>query len=42
MNVANFGQSIQEVDWSGPAFNLRLPVAVQPARFVRLEVRYEF
>jgi hypothetical protein len=42
MNLANAGQRIQEVDWSGPTFNLRLPVAVQAARFARLELRYDF
>ena len=26
----------------GPAFNLRLPVAIEPPRFVRIELRYEF
>lgn len=42
MNVANAGASVQEIDWSGSTFNLRLPVAVQPPRFARIEVRYEF
>ena len=42
MNIANAGASVQEVDWSGPTFNLRLPVAIQPPRFVRMEMRYEF
>jgi hypothetical protein len=42
MNVTNAAQSFQENDISGPSFNLRLPVAIEPPRFVRLGVRYEF
>lgn len=42
MNLANAGASVQEIDQSGSSFNLRLPVAIQPPRFVRGEVRYEF
>jgi hypothetical protein len=42
LNVTNAGQSIQENSLSGASFNLRLPVAIQPARFVRIEFRYEF
>lgn len=42
MNVTNAGQSLQQSDLSGPAFNLRLPVAIQPPRFVRLGFRYRF
>jgi hypothetical protein len=42
MNIANAGARVQEADWSGPTFNLRLPVAIQPPRFVRMEMRYEF
>jgi hypothetical protein len=42
MNLANAGRSVQESDWSGPSFNMRLPVAIQPPRFVRLELRYDF
>jgi hypothetical protein len=41
-NVTNAGQRLQEGDISGPSFNLRLPVAIQPPRFVRLGLRYEF
>jgi hypothetical protein len=41
-NVTNTGQQLQENDLSGPSFNLRLPVAIQPSRFVRLGFRYEF
>ena len=42
LNVANAGQRLQEDDLSGPSFNLRLPVSIQPPRFVRLGFRYEF
>jgi hypothetical protein len=42
LNATNAGQSIQESGLSGTAFNLRLPVAIQPARYVRVEFRYEF
>jgi hypothetical protein len=42
LNVTNAGQRLQEDDLSGPSFNLRLPVAIQPPRLVRLGFRYEF
>jgi outer membrane receptor protein involved in Fe transport len=42
LNVTNAGQRLQENDLSGPSFNLRLPVAIQPPRFVRMGFRYEF
>jgi len=42
LNVANEAQRLQESDVSSPSFNLRLPVAIQPPRFVRLDLRYEF
>jgi hypothetical protein len=42
LNVINAGERLQEYDLSGPSFNLRLPVAIQPSRFVRLGFRYEF
>jgi hypothetical protein len=42
LNVTNAGQRIQESDLSGPAFNLRLPVAIQAPRTVRLGFRYEY
>jgi hypothetical protein len=42
LNVTNAAQRLQENDLSGASFNLRLPVAIQPPRFVRLGVRYEF
>ena len=42
LNVVNAAQRLQEDDLSGPSFNLRLPVAIQPSRFVRIGFRYEF
>jgi hypothetical protein len=42
LNVTNSGHKIQESDLSGPAFNLRLPEAIQPPLAVRLGFRYEF
>jgi outer membrane receptor protein involved in Fe transport len=42
LNAANAGQWLQENDLSGPSFNLRMPVAIQPPRFLRLAFRYEF
>jgi hypothetical protein len=30
------------VDASGPTFNQRLPLALEPARFLRMSVRYAF
>jgi hypothetical protein len=42
LNVTNAWQSLQENDLTGPSFNLRLPVRVEPSRLVRLGFRYEF
>jgi hypothetical protein len=42
LNVTNEAQRLQESDISGPSFNLRLPVAIQPPRMLRLGIRYEF
>ena len=42
LNATNAGHNLQESDLSGPSFNQRLPVAIQPPRFVRMELRYEF
>ena len=42
LNAINASQRLQEDDLSGPSFNLRFPVAIQPSRFVRIGVRYEF
>ena len=41
-NLTNAGQKIQENDISSPSFNLRLPVAIQPPRFMRIGFRFEF
>jgi hypothetical protein len=42
LNVANSAYRLQENEASGTSFNLRLPVEVQPARFVRIQLRYSF
>jgi hypothetical protein len=42
LNVTDAAHKLQESDLSGPSFNLRLPVAIQAARFLRVELRYEF
>jgi hypothetical protein len=42
MNVANSGYKLQENEITGTSFNMRLPVEIQPARFVRVEFRYTF
>jgi hypothetical protein len=42
LNVMNSAQAIQESDLTGSSFNLRLPVSLQPARFVRLGLTYSF
>jgi len=42
LNVTNASQRIQENDMSGPSFNLRLPVAIQAPRFIRVGFRYQF
>ena len=42
LNVTNAAQRLQEDDLSGPSFNLRLPMAIQPSRFARIGFRYEF
>jgi hypothetical protein len=42
LNVTNDGQRLEEDDLSGPTFNLRLPVSIQPPRWVRVGFRYEF
>jgi hypothetical protein len=41
-NLPNLGYATRERDTSGPEFNLRLPVAIQPPRFLRLGLEYEF
>lgn len=42
LNVTNAGQKLQENDFSGPTFILRLPVAIQEARAVRFQLTYDF
>lgn len=42
LNVINSGNKIQEDDFSGPSFNLRLPIAIQAPRSIRFQIRYEF
>jgi hypothetical protein len=42
MNVTNSTQRLQESDVSGPNFDLRLPVAIQAPRVVRIGAGYEF
>jgi hypothetical protein len=42
LNVTNAGRRVQEDDLSGPSFNLRLPVSIQPPCSVRLGFRYDF
>jgi hypothetical protein len=42
LNVTNAGQRLQEEDLSGPSFNLRLPISIGPARFVRVGFYYDF
>jgi hypothetical protein len=42
LNVNNSAQRLQESDLTGTTFNLRLPVAIQAPRAVRVGVRYEF
>lgn len=42
LNVTNADLAIQQADLTGPAFNLRLPIAIEPPRFARFELRYRF
>jgi len=42
LNVANSGYQLQQNETTGTSFNLRLPVEIQPARFARIELRYNF
>jgi hypothetical protein len=42
LNVTNAGNRIQESYASGPAFNQRLPIAVQPPRQLGIGVEYDF
>jgi hypothetical protein len=42
LNAANADNRVQEVETSGPTFNRRLPIAIEPARFVRILIKYAF
>ena len=42
VNVMNSNHKILEVATSGPTFNQRLPLAIEPARFLRMSVQYAF
>jgi hypothetical protein len=42
LNVMNAGQEIQQSDLTGISFNSRLPLAIQPSRFMRLGLAYNF
>jgi hypothetical protein len=42
LNMLNSGNKIQESDVSGPLFNQRLPVAIQPPRYARVNIEYLF
>ncbi len=42
LNVLNGGAKMQESDTTGPLFNQRLPLALQPPRFVRFTIEYLF
>jgi len=42
LNVTNANLSIEQSDLTGPTFNLRLPIAIEPPRFARFELRYRF
>jgi hypothetical protein len=42
LNVTNEDLAIQQTDLTGPTFNLRLPIAIEPPRFARFELRYRF
>jgi hypothetical protein len=42
MNLTNASHSIQQNDLTGPSFNMRLPVAIQAPRMMRLGFRFEF
>jgi hypothetical protein len=42
LNVTNANLAFQQSDITGPSFNLRLPISIEPARFARFELRYRF
>ena len=41
-NLPDLARNLREREMSGPEFSARLPVAIQPARFVRFGVEYGF
>jgi hypothetical protein len=42
LNATNANNRTQESDLTGPLFNQRLPLAIQPPRFLRWNLRYQF
>jgi hypothetical protein len=42
LNVLNAAHKMQESDITGPLFNQRLPVVIQPPRFLRFTMEYLF
>ncbi len=42
LNVMNASQDFQQIDVTGTGFNSRLPVAIQPPRFLRVGFEYSF
>jgi len=42
LNVTNSAERLQEEDVSGPSFNLRLPVAIEAPRVLRVGMEYRF
>jgi hypothetical protein len=42
LNVTNANLSVQQSDITGRSFNSRLPIAIEPPRFARFELRYRF
>lgn len=41
-NLPNLAHNTRERDWSGPQFNERLPLAIQPPRFIAFGLEWEF
>lgn len=41
-NLPNLAHNTRERDWSAPEFNERLPLAIQPPRFIALGLEWEF
>lgn len=41
-NLPNLAHNTRERDWSAPEFNERLPLAIQPPRFVQIGLEVEF